>query len=206
MWEELVGFDCIIYKPQRAEERRVEGRGGTESSDHSEMEQPSQLWNDLIFRSWPLPFQSGLGNADGRKCLCVKQVWCLTLSGAVIPRVCLLPTLNPAALLPLLSAAPSAPTSGNATSEKREEQYCVCAPLCTRLAAKQMFGGGILVAGFAPGPRLIPQWLHKHSLGRSEEQISLYMELYGNGIISTPIKVYFSLPLPSCRLFILLLQ
>ncbi len=28
MWEELVGFDCIVYKSQRAEERRgEEGKG-----------------------------------------------------------------------------------------------------------------------------------------------------------------------------------
>lgn len=41
----------------------------------------------------------------------------LNSSGVVIPRVCLCPTLNPTTLLPLLSLAPSAPTSGRATSE-----------------------------------------------------------------------------------------
>ncbi len=128
-------------------------------------------------------------------------------SGAIIPRVCLFPTLSPRP-----HNSPSSSLSGPVSSylwqrdqREREEQYCICAPLCTRPAAKQMFRG-ILVAGLAPGPRLIPQWLHKHSLGWSKEQIALYRELYGNGIISTPIKVYFSLPLPSCRLFILLLQ
>lgn len=50
-------------------------------SDHSAMEEHSQLWNGLVFRSWILPFQSTLGNTDGRKCLCVKHVWCLVLRG-----------------------------------------------------------------------------------------------------------------------------
>lgn len=59
------------------------------------------------------------------------------------------------------------------------------------------------MAGLAPGPELIPQWLHKHSLKWSKEQITLYREIYGNGIISTSIKIYFGSLLALCRLFIL---
>lgn len=120
MWEELVGFDCIIYKPQCAEASREEC--GKKPSDHSEMEQPSRLWNDLIFRSWPLPFQSALGDADGRKCLCVKWVWCLTLQWQLSQgSVCYKPTaFNPVTLLPFFFFFPralSASTSGSATSK-----------------------------------------------------------------------------------------
>ncbi len=152
-------------------------------------------------------FQSSLANADDRKCLCVKLVWCLTLQGQ-------LSSVSTYPLSPQPYNSPSPSLCGPVSSylwqhdqREQEEQYCVCAQLCTRPAAKQMFGGGILVAGLAPGPGWsYSEWLHKHSLGRSKEQIALYRKLYGNGIISTPIKVCFSLPLPSCRLFILLLQ
>lgn len=69
MWEELVGFDCIIYKPQRAEERK----GGEREKALTTQEWNSPLCTNLIFRSWSLPFQSGPGNTDGRKCLYVER-------------------------------------------------------------------------------------------------------------------------------------
>lgn len=147
------------------------------------MEQPSPLWNDPIYQSWPLPFQS---NADGRTCLCVKQVWCLTLWWLSPGSAHSTPYCNPLALLPLLSMALLAPTVPLAV---RPARTCgTILRLSTRPAAKQMFEG-ILVAGLAPGLKLIPQQLHKHSLGRSKEQITLYRELYGDGIISTPISL-----------------
>lgn len=114
-------------------------------------------------------------------------------SGAVIPRVCLFFTLSPHPHdSPFLSL--SGPISSYLWQCKHriwEEQYCICALLCTLPAAKQMLRGGILVAGLAPGPRLIPQWLYKHALGQSKEHITPLKELY---VISTPIKVYLLSP------------
>lgn len=114
MWEELVGFDCIIYKPQRAEECRA-GEG--------EKALTTQHWNSPLDceMTWSLEVGHYLFKAARyrrwQEVLVCKAGLMFNSSGAVIPRVCLFPTLNPTTLLPLLSPAQSAPTSGSATRE-----------------------------------------------------------------------------------------
>ena len=78
-------------------------------------------------------------------------------------------------------------------------------------AAKQMFGG-ILQSGPAqrPEPReLSPGRSHCKLVNTrppSKEQISLHRQQDANGIISTPIKVYFSLSYPLLSLLSLSLS